>query len=64
MCEVGLRSNKETEEGIKAAINRPELFTVNEEDNEAKDRHFDVDGDDDDDDDDVVRFPNCQVSNE
>ena len=51
MCEVGLGSNQEAEEGVKATVSWPELLPVGEEHDEgvdAEDEHEDEDGDDDD----------------
>ena len=37
MCEVGLGPNEETEEGVKATINRPELLPRSEQKDENED---------------------------
>ena len=37
MCEVGLGPNEETEEGVKATINRPEILPRSEQKDENED---------------------------
>ena len=45
MREVGLRSDQESEEGLKATIHRPELLAGCEGQGEGVDGDEDVDGD-------------------
>ena len=47
MCEVGLGSNQEAKEGVKAPVSWPELLPVGEEHDGAVNAE-DKDGDDDD----------------
>ena len=47
MCEVGLGSDEEAEEGVKPTIHRPELLAGCEGQGEGVDGDDNVDGDDD-----------------
>ena len=47
MCEVGLGSDEEAEEGVKPTIHRPELLAGCEGQGEGVDVDEDVDGDED-----------------
>ena len=51
MREVGLRSDQESEEGLKATIHWPELLTADEGVDEDEDEDGDIGGDDDGDED-------------